>query len=249
MSVQAVSAQAVQAKRPTFASDPEAAIAAYHQIGYHVEPDVWTQEQCHALIRAADRLPTAQDETFAPAMQPHRMEPAFLNALRNPKIVSIIERLVGGRASGLQTQFFFCKPGTPGFALHQDSYYVEAGREVFASAWSALRDITPEMGGLVAYPGSHQEPILPVENTGSDRDAGQDPNAQRLQTVLPEGYEPLALNVPMGSVVFLHGHVVHGSGQNASDRFRYSLLSTYIRCGESFRPGNYACRAEVNLYE
>lgn len=168
----------VEQTSPSFATDPEAAYARYQELGYHVEYNVWTPEECEALIAAARKCPSYRDGTCAPLMNPHRQEPLFLQALRKPAIVRVIERLVGGRTAALQSQFFFCKPGTRGFSMHQDNYFVEAGKEVFASAWSALQDVTPEMGGLVVYPGTHTEAILPVEAVKDFRpSASQDPNA------------------------------------------------------------------------
>ncbi|UBF25410.1 phytanoyl-CoA dioxygenase family protein [Kovacikia minuta CCNUW1] len=233
---------------PTFATDPQAALASFWELGYHIEPNVWTQDQCENLIHHAQTLPTYQDETYAPVMQIHRVQGEFLTALRHPRIVKIAELLVSGKVSGLQSVFYFGCPGTVGFALHQDNFRLEAKRDACVVAWSALCDITPNMGGLVVYPGSHREPILPVERLDAPQDTGQDPNANCEQVIVPPEYEPFDLVVPAGAVVFMHNHLVHGSHKNRSDRFRYSLLTCYIRQGESFRPGNYAVRSEVNVY-
>ena len=159
-----------------------------------------------------------------------------------------MERITGGKVSGLQTQFFYCPPGTPGYAMHQDNYFVEADRDSFASAWIALRDITPNMGGLVVYPESHIEPILSVEEIPGRKSASQDKNANSQQVILPNKYTPLELTVPRGATIFLHGHTVHSSYDNKSDKFRYALLITYIREKAKFRPGNTAKRETVKLY-
>jgi ectoine hydroxylase-related dioxygenase (phytanoyl-CoA dioxygenase family) len=158
-----------------------------------------------------------------------------------------MERLVSGHVSGLQSDFFFCKPGTPGFAMHQDNRTVQAKPDAFASAWSAMQDVTPEMGGLIGYPGTHREPVLPTVATGRPSDPRQDLNAYREEVVLPPGYEPVDLFVPMGAALFMHSHFVHASHQNHSNKFRRALLLTYIRSGESFRPGCTAKRAEVSV--
>lgn len=233
---------------PSFATDPEAALASYRQLGFHIEYNVWTASECAALIKAAEKFPSFKDQTFAPAMQPHREEPIFLSALSKPTIVTIMEQLVEGRVSGLQTQFFFCPPGTPGFSMHQDNFYVEAKRDAFASAWTPLQDVSPEKGSLIVYPGSHRESILPIEPIEQAQSISQDINANRQQVVLPSGYEPVDLFVPMGATVFLHGYTVHASHQNRTNQFRNVLLMTYIRSGESFRPGFSARRAEVEVY-
>lgn len=240
--------QARRTKLPQFSNDPKAAFESYKALGYHIEEDVWSLAECEALIRAAKTFPSAKDGTFAPLMQPHREDAVFLNALRNRKIVEIIEKLVAGRVSGLQSVFYFTKPGTFGFSKHQDNRFVEAKPDAFASAWSAMQDVTPEMGGLVGYLGSHNEPILPTVETGRSRDLGQDHNAYHEEAVLPAGHEPVDLVVPAGGVLFMHSHFVHSSHQNRSDKFRYSLLLTYVRSGESFRPGFTAKRVEVGVY-
>ena len=233
---------------PSFANDPEGALNSYRELGYHIEENVWTSSECEALVRAAENFQSAKDGTFAPLMQPHRLDLLFLSALRNPKIVSIMEMLVSGPVSGLQSEFFFGKPGITGFAMHQDNRAVEAEPDSFASAWSAMQDVTPEMGGLIGYPRTYREPVLPTVETARPPDAGQDPNAYREEVVLPAGYEPVDLYVPMGAVVFMHSHFVHSSHRNRSNQFRRALLLTYIRSGKPFRPGFTAKRAEVQVY-
>jgi ectoine hydroxylase-related dioxygenase (phytanoyl-CoA dioxygenase family) len=234
-----------------FADDPEDALAGYRELGFHVEPDVWTPEQIAALNAAADRVSAARGGSVAPMMNPHREEPLFLTALRNRRLVAILERLVGGRVNGLQTQYFFCAPGTPGFSRHQDNFYVQAKREGFASAWSALEDVDAENGGLVLYPRTHLEPILAVEVVADQRlSETQDPNANYREAVVPAHYAPFTPVLPAGSVAFFHGHLVHSSNDNATtDRWRRSLLMTYIREGEPFRAGHSKARSVIAAYE
>lgn len=231
----------------TFSQNPELALKQYHELGYHVEPDVWTAQECDDLIAAAKNLPTYQDGSFKSVLQAHRIEPKFLAALKNPKIVKILELLVNGKVRAIQSQFFFCRPGTQGFSRHQDNYYVQSSQDGFASAWSALTDVDPSNGGLIVYPKTHLEPVLPVQPRADS--AGLDPNTVSLETILPDRYTAIDLVIPKGAAVFLHGHNVHQSHNNASkDRFRQALLMTYIRHGETFRPGFAAQRAEVDVY-
>jgi phytanoyl-CoA hydroxylase len=233
---------------PQFSIDAKAAIESYEQLGYHIEENLWTPAECDRLIQAAKSFPSSKDGNFAPLMQPHRESAEFLFALCNPRIVGIAEKLVKGRVAGLQSVFYFMKAGTYGFSKHQDNRFVETKPDAFASAWSALQDVTPEMGGLVGYPGSHKEPILPTVETKLSAEAGQDPNAYQAEAVLPPGYNPVDLVMSAGSVLFMHSHFVHASRQNRSRHFRYSLLLTYIRSGEPFRAGFNAKRAEVDVY-
>jgi hypothetical protein len=139
----------------SFRTTPDAALAAYREQGFFIEPPgLWSNAQIDELVRAAAELPTSRDGSFAPCMHPHRISEAFLRALRNPNIVVVMEKLLGGPVSGIQTELFFCAPGTHGFARHQDNHYVEAGQDAFASAWTALEDVTVQSGALILWPGT-----------------------------------------------------------------------------------------------
>lgn len=222
-------------------------MAFYHEYGYHIEHNVFTPAECDIVIEAAYELEEAKKGVFRPCMMPHRQHPIFLQALQKSKIVALIAAAVGGKPAGIQTEFFYCKPGTRGFSLHQDNFYVEAEYGVFASAWSPLVDTTQQNGGLIIYPGSHKEGGLPTRKLNLNADAGQDPNANNEETVVPEKYHAVSVSIPQGAALLIHGHLVHGSNSNQSDQARHVLLSTYIKSGSAFRAGNHAKRAEVEL--
>ncbi len=222
-------------------------LAFYHEHGYYLEENVLSLSECDALIEASRVLPNYLDGSCRPQMMPHRIDDIYLKMLRHPNIVASITQAVGGKAVGLQTELFFCKPGTRGFSLHQDNFFVEAPFGAFASAWCALTDTYPEKGGLIVYPGSHKEGLLPVRKIAVAQDIGQDPNAGNEETVVPPQYQPLSISVPKGAALYIHGHLVHGSHSNLTQEWRFVMLNTYIREGEPFRSGRYAQREAVAL--
>ena len=220
----------------------------FQEQGFCIVDNVFTQKQCDELIAASHIFPSYQDGTLTPVMNPHRLHDAFFQAMRCVTIIEILEELFSGTVSGLQSQFFFCRPGTPGFARHQDNFYVQAKPEVFGSAWVALEDVTPQNGGLIVFAGSHHEEILPTEAVAQRETFGQDPNANCQQVIMSSKYSPIDLRVARGGVVFIHGHLVHASHNNSTkDQFRRALLLTYIRKGEEFRSGFSAKRKEISL--
>ncbi len=227
------------------------ALQQYFDEGFCQVPDVFSAEQCNALIAFSEKLPTYEDGSLIPVFQPHKEHDIFLKAMKTPKLIAIMEKLLLGRVSGIQTQFFFGRPGTKGFNCHQDNYYVQAKPDGFGSAWIPLEDTDPGNGGLIVYPESHKEDILPFEEVEGPIDSfGQAPNALRQELVLPDKYKPLDVHAEAGSGVFIHGHVAHKSHDNTSkDRFRRVLLITYVREGEPFREGREAKREAVNVYE
>ena len=233
--------------RFSFIKEPTKALDDYYELGYHIEENVFSDQECETLIKAGHGLEDAKNGIFRPSMMPHRQNPIFIEALKKPLVVNAISAMVGGQAAGLQSEFFYCKPGTRGFSLHQDNFYVEAEYGVFASTWIALTDTYFEKGGLIIYPESHKEGGLPVQKLNLSIDAAQDPNANNEETVVPPQYSLYNVAIPKGAALFIHGHLVHGSNPNQTDEWRYVLLNTYIKSGEKFRAGHYAKRAEIEL--
>jgi ectoine hydroxylase-related dioxygenase (phytanoyl-CoA dioxygenase family) len=232
---------------PSHDGPPSCALDAYARDGFHVAHDVLTGHERDVLAAHATLL-AARTGSHAPHMNPHRDEPVFLAALRHPAIVALVERALGGAVSGLQSQLFHGVPGTPGFEPHQDNHYVEAARDAFASAWIALDDARRDNGALYVYPGSHAEPLLPVEELAEARPhPAQAANALRQRVPVPRGYRPITLEVPRGCAALLHGHLIHGSHDNQSRRSRRALLLTYVRRGTPFRPGTSARRSEIDV--
>jgi phytanoyl-CoA hydroxylase len=232
---------------PTFAEDPKAALAAYAESGVHVEPRVFEAELCEELISVANEFPAVKRGDFRTALQPHRQSSAFLRALRHSRVTAIVRRLLDGAISGIQTQFFYGKPGTPGFQPHQDNSYVNAPRGKFTSVWVALSDVSRENGCLYAFPGSFREALLGVKEVEAKETMLQDVNALKYRCVVPEKYQSVDLEMKKGSAAFFDGYTVHGSHTNKSQRSRCALLMTYITRGAQFNAGRYAQREEVAI--
>lgn len=231
----------------SFLIDPELALENYNNFGFHIEKDFLDASYCNLLVQEGQTLSGAMANNFKPALMIHKEKKLFLDELKNKKTVAILHKLMGGTPTGLQTQFFYCKPGTRGFSLHQDNFYVQARYDVFISVWVSLVDTHENNGGLIVYPGSHKEGQLPVRKLDLDLDPKQDKNANNEETIVPKSYQPCNLTLGKGSALFIHSHVVHGSNDNKSNDSRYSLLNLYIKEGEAFRSGNSARREPIIL--
>jgi len=208
---------------------------------------LFSADFCDSLIAAAQKFSNALEGHFSPVMHPHLLDPLFMKALSHPGIVRAMNLFLRGRVNGLQTEFFYGRPGVKGFAPHQDNFFVEAENSTFASAWIALTDVGTENGGLYGFPGTHALGRLPVRKLKVGRVEGQDPNANNEESVIPDGLASVDVVSPKGSVVFLHADFAHGSHVNTSNDFRFALLCTYIREGAYYRPGRYAKRTAIPL--
>lgn len=220
----------------------------YTAQGFCVVEGVFSPDECLAIQRNAELLPGFASGDFLPVMNPHRYRPELLVPMSDERVVSVVKRLMNGRPLGLQTQYFYCRPGTRGFSAHQDNFYVRAPENKFVSAWLALEDVSAENGALIVSAGSHREPVLEVRDIPQPSTFGQDPNHNRQECVVEKPYPRVSVSVKQGGVVFLHSHLVHSSNDNiTTDRFRRVLLMTYLAEGADFRPGYIAQRRTFPL--
>jgi ectoine hydroxylase-related dioxygenase (phytanoyl-CoA dioxygenase family) len=233
---------------PSFRTDPAHAFSLYRERGYHVEEDLVPPDMVARVMAVAMDQPNAGNGLFPPIPMPHRVHPVFFDLMRFPPIVAIVERLVGGKASGLGGEFFYMKPGTPGFSRHQDNCYVQAPPDSFLSVWTALTDVDADNGALTFFPGTHKLGALQTRELGQPTGPGQNPRAQAVECILPREFDGVAMEIRRGSTVFFHSQLVHASNANRSNRFRYSFLATYLLKGAPFRSGPAQQRAEVELY-
>ncbi len=231
--------------------NPEAMRTFYHAQGYCVVEEALSEAECDELNRTVEPFLVRQpeDEKYKPLMNPDRENPIFAAAVRHTNLVRISELLLQWKIEALQTMYYWKPPGALGLDLHQDNFYVQSNQDSFASAWVALDDADLENGPLIVYPGSHVEPVLPVHEVPIPL-SGRPlyPNARGKETVVPDKYKPLPLEARKGAAVLIHGHLIHGSADNHSPRFRRAFLVDYIRQGAPFVAGRYGKRMRIDVY-
>ena len=176
--------------------------------------------------------------------------------LKHRLIVDILYELQGAETVLLQSMFLFKRAGTPyakqAWNPHQDNAYPQADYGMYITGNICFSDQDPDNGGMYIYPGSHREPILPnVKVKSFHEGAGENPG-HCVQ--VPEKYRHQKTDLIMrqGSVLFLHGNVIHGSYPNNSKiRSRPMLLIPYgtkgISKGKNFVSGRVAKRQEIPL--
>lgn len=183
----------------------------------------------------------------------HRVSEIHERFLLHPRILDVLEALIGPDVLALQSMLFFKQPGQPGQGYHQDSYYIPSFPQTLCGAWLAIDRADEENGCLWMTEGSQHEPIYP------DND-GQSPNGdQTLADIEPifgasntdeskngltkvaakyAGHE-VKVEVDPGDVVFFGGNVLHRSHRNNSrDRLRRSYVAHYCNA-HSVVPWNH----------
>jgi ectoine hydroxylase-related dioxygenase (phytanoyl-CoA dioxygenase family) len=169
----------------------------------------------------------------------HRKLELHERYMLHPRVLDVLESLIGPDVLAMQTMLFLKPPGKPGQGWHQDSYYIPTHPDSLCGAWIAIDDCDERNGAMWFATGSQNEPVYPPK-TGygyGNRDlhdikhvgnvSNTDDELNDL-TPIANRYPHLLVSAKAGDVVFFGGHVLHRSKDNwTSDLFRRSFVSHY----------------------
>ena len=156
-------------------------------------------------------------------MQPHRWDELSKQMLLDARVGSILRDLFGETPLAAQSMLYFKPPGARGQALHQDNFYLHVKPGTCLASWLALDDADEENGTLFAVPGSDKLGVL------CPHPADMSKSFTTEEVDIPEGSQPLPINLKAGDVLFFNGSVIHGSYPNSSrDRFRRAFICHYV---------------------
>lgn len=172
----------------------------------------------------------------------HRKLELHEHYMLHPRVLDVLEVLIGPDISAMQTMLFLKPPGKPGQGWHQDSYYIPTHPDTLCGAWIAIDPCDEQNGAMWFAKGSGAEPVYPpcpeVSYGFGDKLVSDirwvkgvsDPNdEQNALTPVAAKYDQLLVSANPGDVVFFNGHVLHRSKKNwSTDRFRRSFVSHYF---------------------
>ncbi|MDU9005641.1 phytanoyl-CoA dioxygenase family protein [Sedimentitalea todarodis] len=166
---------------------------------------------------------------------PMHFGPAVFAMLTNPRLLDLVEDLIGPEITSNPIQHVRIKPPVPqlkadeirahvgGTDWHQDRAVAleEADQTEMVTIWIAITDATPENGCLQVMPRSHDRML---------------PHCPKVQTAIADGHldDSRAVPVPVGAggVVVLDPLLPHASLPNLSDGIRWSFDLRYNRSGQ-----------------
>ncbi|MGH2458063.1 MAG: phytanoyl-CoA dioxygenase family protein [Chloroflexota bacterium] len=185
----------------------------------------------------------------------HRVLEIHERFLLHPRVLDVLEALIGPDLMAMQSMLFIKPPGGAGQGYHQDSYYIPTIPDTLCGAWLAIDRADAENGCLWFSVGSQHEPIYPTtdqrgRNHGDalrDLEAVEnvshtDDEVNTLSRIARKyaGREVAVIADP-GDVVFFAGHILHRSHRNRSaDRFRRSFVGHYANARSYTRWGSRA---------
>lgn len=152
----------------------------------------------------------------------HDLDPVFDAFSRQPAIADAASSIGMADPKLLQSMYIFKQPRIGGeVTCHQDSTFLYTDPMTVVGFWVALEDATLENGCLWAQPGGHRSPLR--------KRFVRDPDDGTRFEVLDDAPYPapgsddlVALPVPKGTLVLLHGLLPHWSDVNRSDRSRHA---------------------------
>ena len=221
-----------------------AQLASYRERGHLTVPGVFAPQLMEQIIDDIQRwgeevlagLPAEQRAWYVDGGvkaktvlrkldNPHHQRAAVRQLAFEPRLVEMVEDLIGAGVSVYFSQIFFKPPegGGPKPA-HQDNYYFGPNdAEALVTAWIALDDATLDNGCLYYAEGTNRSPVY----------AHVTPPGEPYNLQLPA--ETLALHpataapVPRGGVSLHHGNTFHHSGPNHSTAWRRACALHYVR--------------------
>ncbi|MGH2388002.1 MAG: phytanoyl-CoA dioxygenase family protein [Chloroflexota bacterium] len=232
----------------------------FHQQGFLIIRGLVSPEDVAALRRHSEDLMHGKMEVPGlepppPGATPAELERRYLRIhmlhrvleiherfLLHPRVLDVLEALIGPDVMAMQSMFFLKFPGGEGQGYHQDSYYIPTVPDTLCGAWLAVDRTDEENGCMWFTPGTQHEPVYPTE--GRERQnhgdslgdlpvvanvSNTDESVNTLARVAAKypGQEVPAIMDP-GDVAFFAGHVLHRSHRNRSEsRFRRSFVGHY----------------------
>ena len=158
--------------------------------------------------------------------KPHLVFTWINELIRDPRIVDVVEDILGPNILVWGTNFFIKDAHDPAYiSWHQDSTYWGLSHPDVMTTWIALSDVTVENGAMRMLPGSHLIDQLPHVDTFADNNL-----LTRGQEVQIDVDESKAVDILLkpGDMSLHHVRIVHGSNPNPTETRRIGLAIRYV---------------------
>lgn len=148
----------------------------------------------------------------------HDLDPEYKKFSYSPKISALLRSLKYKRPVVIQSMYIFKQPGIGGEVVpHQDNTFLLTDPPSTIGLWVALEDASKENGCLWALPKSHKGGVTRrfLKDSSGGRYDGESSIYDYAKFV--------PLEVKAGSLILLHGSIVHQSFENTSHKSRHAF--------------------------
>ncbi|KAH8551322.1 phytanoyl-CoA dioxygenase [Umbelopsis sp. PMI_123] len=167
----------------------------------------------------------------------HELDPTFKEFSVTPKMSATARSLGFKKPQVLQSMLIFKQPYIGGTVpVHQDSTFLYTEPVSAVGFWYALEDCTTENGCLYFIPGSHK--TTPI-NRRFVRAPGGGVTFQGEETLQVDETKFVNAEVKAGTLVLIHGSIVHKSENNSSPKSRYIYTFHVIEGNNNYPEDNW----------
>ena len=214
----------------------DAAVAEYHERGYHIARGLFDRDEIELLHRAAKEDHELDKRSFGRAdgeggtvrlsLWNHPGDGIYGAFARCERVVRSVEKLLDGEAYHYHSKMIMKDARVGGaWTWHQDyGYWYQNGvlQPLLASVSIAVDRATQENGCLQVIAGSHHcgrvDHVLTGDQAGADR--------ERVEEILKR--MPLVyVEMEPGDALYFHSNLLHRSDQNRSEFPRWSMICCY----------------------
>ena len=168
-------------------------------------------------------------------------------------MASLLRSVGMQRPTPVQSMYITKQPSLGGEVVpHQDSAFLTTTPQSCVGFWVALEAATKHNGCLWALPRSHgggvaRRFVLTPERATRWADAAggcaDSPSPPEFPRPVDESSGYVALEVPAGTAVLLHGACVHASAANASSDSRHAYSVHFVEAAAEWAKDNWMHRA------
>ncbi len=153
----------------------------------------------------------------------HDLDPVFESFSYTPDLVDVATDIGLADALALQSMYIFKQPHIGGeVGCHQDATFLFTDPMTVTGFWFAIEDATLENGCLWAAKGGHRTTLRKLFKRAGATDEDGTVFDMLDDTPLPSPASLHPLEVPIGTLVILHGLLPHWSDVNRSARSRHA---------------------------
>jgi hypothetical protein len=174
-------------------------------------------------------------------LQIHKKVPVILDFFKDDTIKYFLSYVLNfEKICGLQSEFFFNPPQSPGFGYHQDDFFLRTGNNNSVNLWVPFVPTNIKNGTLGFIKGSHKLKILKKINL-------KNLHSNKKNNYLLIKYKKKICNCNIGDVILISNHVFHCSSTNKSNKNRYAMSLGYMNEGYNYNKGMTAKREQFKI--
>lgn len=186
-----------------------------------------------------DLTPQQKAAFFLRILMLHRKLEIHERFLLHPRVLDVLEALIGPDVLAMQSMIYLKAPGTRGHGWHQDSFYLPTHPQTLIGAWMAIDPADEYNGSMWFAKGTQFDPLYPPkvgygygnrDLAGIEYVAGaSDPIDDKNDLArIADRHDQVLLIMQPGDVVFFGGYILHRSkGNETADRFRRAFIGHY----------------------